>query len=1203
MLALTTFPSNIAPVAAPDDQRPRRHLPIQRLRGWLERVPVLRRLAPAAPGGMKHAGGLVDVFAAFVSLDNRVDRAEAEVALDLLRHAFPEADHGWLARRLHRALASPQSPEVIARSLRDELDMDERVSLGLQLYLLVIASPSAYRGKAAFAKVMRSLDAEAVGDAIFEEMSGETPSSPLSFDKVIFSTEEGADVLMPATSQGFAFCAYRSKDLVIIRNCGSEPLWASGSSLMSGKCLRLRQHQSIGLPDWTLTTEDITFFLNAALTGHSQTLYLHERRSQLTAELVKSRQSTVKLEFGLNVHAEALEETGMTLTSGETLVPGQVYKLPVQEKLILESGAEASLESLRKQAMDTGSRFKMDAGRQQCLVSNDPSALKRGDVLLSPGLARRAVLQIKYNAQKAEGHVSVISSERMIMVDGQPVRSECKLVDGSLIRLSPNQAVRCRFSEGLLDEERAVIRELSVQNLNHRFGADKVVLDHISFSVKRGEMLCIMGPSGSGKSTLLAALAGHLKPSRGHVRLNGISLYSHRSRLAPFIASMPQEEALNPQLTVREHLAHASTVRRPHLSSVEHAKRVDSILAELALQPLARRRVGSPGEKTLSGGERGRLNLGLDLGSSAEILLFDEPISGLSSKDSEHVAETLHALSQDNIVIASLHRPGARVLRLFDKVLMLDQGGRVAYFGTPMNMGEYFREACKELSILPPKRLKNQETKQGGADFAFDVLETPLHGLAGRESGGVRRFPPSFWQERFEGSQLVDEVARGGGADIPPDNFPDRSQLSNTPLSEDNMPVPTRSSRQRGTEWNRLFRTHFYRSLLSKFRNRGTIYSILLEAPILAILIGVTLRASPDGAYSFHSGLHLPVYLFLTVTIGMFLGLTNSATEILRDSPVLRRERNCRAGTFLYVAAKFLALAILATIQCGVYTWIGHAMLDIHGMFLIHWGWMIMTALCGTAMALVVSSIVTTERAALSAVPLLLVPQLLLAGALVSFDEMNRGMFQGAATGRAAGAEPFPSRFMPLRYAYEGMTVSQATENPFEKQRRILQNDIDAYKKRIKLRLDGDLNQELTPKESERYTILKESLTRLMTAEATNSDEADSLGWKIAHAGRKKDLESLLAIPPYPEDEDIYTKPVSDFFINTRTDLLVAKADLERIDIHQDSRRSIFLAEWKYWFGLTTKTTHACRWVIGACIALCLITTMFFLQVRSQRVR
>lgn len=1143
---------------------------------------------------MKHTAGLVDIFASFVFLDNRMDRAEAEVALDLLQHAFPRENHAWIARRLHRAMASPRPAVAVAKELKEQLSAEDRVSLGLQLYLLVTASDSTYLGKEAFSKVMDSLGAKDVGESILTEMSSTTYKGPLPFDKVIFSSHDIADILLPVTGDLSAFRAYQSKDLIFIRNTGKEPIWVSGSSLDTGECLRLRKHQNIRLPDWTMTAEDVAHFLNSARTGHRETLFLNEVNGQLTAERSRSRQSAVRLDFGLNVHVEALADTTILLPSREKITPEIVHILSIQDSLLLEDGTEVGLDTLRKQAVGSGSRFKMDAGRQECLVSNDPSVLKsKGDVLLSPGLAPPTVLKIKFNPRSAEGQIEIIDSEAQITVNGRPAHNGDRLVDGSLIRLSPNQAIRCRLSEGLLDEERAVIRDLQVESLNHHFGKDKrSILDNVEFSLKRGEMLCIMGPSGSGKSTLLSALAGHLKPSHGHVRLNGVSLYDHRSRLAPFIASMPQEEALNPQLTVYEHLAHAATIRRPHLSRSEHKKRVTSILAELDLLRLARRRVGSAGEKTISGGERGRLNLGLDLSSSAEIYLFDEPISGLSSKDSEHVAETLHALSQDNIVIASLHRPGARVLRLFDKVLMLDQGGKVAFFGSPKAMSDYFTEACQELNINTPQRIKAQ---QGGADFVFDVLETPLHGLTGREGTGARRFPASFWQGRFEGSQLVDEVARG--------SVPTQTHVSgDIPMNQDHhMAMPSRSRRQRWLEWSRLFRTHLSRSLLSKFRNKGTVYSILLEAPLLALLIGITLRSSPEGQYAFHSGLHLPVFLFLSATIAMFLGLTNSATEILRDSPILRRERNARSGTALYVMAKFSALALLAAVQCGIYTALGHWMLEIHGMFFIHWGWLVVTALCGTAMAMVVSSVVTTERAALSAVPLLLVPQLLLAGALVSFEEMNRGLFQGGEQGRTEGVEPAPARLMPLRYAYEGIILSQATQNPFEIYRRKIQDEIDPLKEKNNLRWSGDISQALTPEESERLKILTSALTRLMAAEAEDVDSANNLCWQITHAGRKSSMDELLEISPYPEDETLAAQRCSDFFINSRVDLLVGKADSDRIDIHKSKRRSIFLAEWKYWFGQTTKTTHACLWVLGGFTALCLMITTFSLLRRNHK--
>ena len=83
--------------------------------------------------------------------------------------------------------------------------------------------------------------------------------------------------------------------------------------------------------------------------------------------------------------------------------------------------------------------------------------------------------------------------------------------------------------------------------------------------------------------------------------------------------------------------------------------------------------------------------------------------------------------------------------------------------------------------------------------------------------------------------------------------------------------------------------------------------------------------------------------------------------------------------------------------------------------------------------------------------------------------------------------------------------------------------------------------------------------------------------------------------------ESIKTIPTADYFVNTRTDLLVGKADLDRIDIHQAKRRSIFLAEWKYWFGSTTKTTHACLWVLFGSISLSLTLTALRLKQRNAK--
>lgn len=1115
---------------------------------------------------------LVEVFAAFVSLDGEVDTAEAEVALDLLRHAFPEADHHWLARRLQKALRNPTSTSALASKLAVQLDHEGIVSLGLQLYLLIDASSRRNRGRRAFLELFHQLDGNGLGKIILQEIEeGYNGTQKLPFTRLICSSEESADVQLPSSIEKYAFRVYQAAQVIIVRNTGDQALFLSGSSLIPGGIIRMRSHQRIMLPNWTLSYNDLSFFLNYKRTHQPRSLFLHETNTGLVAERSRTRLSAVRIDFGTSADITAIRASEITI-KGLPLEVDVTHKLTFHDNITLKSGAEVDLESIRNQALEAGGRFRLSREKQTCLVSNDPSVIGKGDLLISPGLAGQITLKITYDPATSVGELEILDSERTLLMNGQPVRSGAHLMDGAIIRLSASQAVRCRFSEGLIDEERTVIQELHLDGITHSFGRNTTALDSIDFKIHRGEMLCIMGPSGCGKSTLLSVIAGQLKPNRGHVRFNGISLYGHRARLAPFIAFMPQEEALNPHLTVREHLTHACTIRRPHLAGPEHTRRVDSILAELALEPLADRKVGSPGDKTISGGERGRLNLGLDLGSAAEIFLFDEPISGLSSKDSEHVAESLRALARDKIVIASLHRPGATVLSLFDKVLLLDKEGKVAFFGTPDDMSRYFDEAAKELHIPTINRADCAGGSMNGADFVFDVLETPLHGTIGanESSSFARRFPPTFWQERLESQRLIQKVAESESQV--------QTQLGDMPRADDNMPVPVPRPR-RNMDHFRLFRAHLSRSFLTKFRNRGTFYCTILEAPLLAALIAITLRASAEGSYAFSSGLHIVTYLFLSVTVAMFLGLTNSATEILRDLPVLRRERNTRYGTGLYVTSKCFTLSLLAAIQCAIYVSIGHYFLEIKEMWLSHWMWMSTTAICGTAIAMFISAIVKSERAALSSIPLLLVPQLLLAGALVPFGEMNRGLFVGGDDARDDGAEPVPAMFMPLRYAFEGIVLAQATENPFEKERRRIQARINELKEKT---IPTDYSKEenyLTDDEAERISILTSGLTRLYAAEALDQEGAAQLSHKIANLSLYGTFEELEAFNIYIGEPD-ESEPVQSFFQNERAELLVRRSEMNRVDMHSDKDRSLFLAEWKFWFGEKRSSMFWCKSVL-----------------------
>jgi len=1142
-----------------------------------------RRRDPGGASGGRVLGMLVDAFAGFATLDGRLDPDEADLILDLLRSAFPEADHSWLARRVRRAVRQPKPLANTAADLRALLDEPEKLAVGLQLYTLVDAVGRTESSRSAFEVFMRRLGQPEQARHILAEMGGHPIQEPVGFERLIFGGGEQADVRLPRRAAEHAFRVYRAADLILVRNTGSAPLWIRGHSLESGNFLRMRARQQLVVPDWTLTCEDLVFFLNAALTGNPSTIFLAATEHGWLSERTRSRQSRIRIRFGLHAEVEALKPTSTILVGHGRLNPGHPVSCDHHQRLSAESGFSASLDQLRRRAAEAGGRFRLAADQRDFRVSNDPAVLERGDLLLTPGLAPRAVLRIRFDPERREGDLFVREAAGPVVADGTPVRTSAPLREGSVIRLSRTQALRCRFSEGILDEERNLIEVLGVEDLIHDFGPEARALDNVSFEVRRGEMLGIIGPSGSGKSTLLTILAGQLQPSRGHVRLNSHDLYRRREEIVPFIANMPQEEALNPQLSVREHLRHAILIRRPNLPLAEAERRADAILAELGLQAIARRRVGAPGEKTLSGGERSRLNLGLDLGSPAEVFLFDEPISGLSSKDSEHVAETLRSLARDKIVIASLHRPGANVLRLCDKVLLLDTGGRLAYFGTPAGIIDYFREACVELGISHPAI---EARAPLGADFVFDILETPLSQMgAGPSAASARRFPPSFWQERFEGRVLIRSLRDS----LPPtriETLPDLGKPTGARLPH--------LGRSLGQSLRVLY-TQLSRSLLSKLRNRGTLYATLIEAPLLAALIAITLRASPEGAYDFHSALHIPAYLFLSATVAMFLGLTNSATEILRDRPMLRRERNSRRSPILYVTAKFVTLTLVAAVQCFIYTLVGHRILEIHGTLTEQWLWMTLTACTGTSLALLVSALVRTERAALTAVPLLLVPQMLLAGALVPFREMNRGLFENSRIERERGGIPVPARVMPLRYAYEAMVLTQAQRNPFDLERIRIQRRIDTFKT-----LPGNLD----PVVAERFEILKLALHRLVAAEATHADQASALAsefMRLARGGTRLELESLEIRPDSPD-----ARPLSEFFVNERLDLMVQEADSFRTDWRNEKigrRADVFLAERKPIFGTDLLSIQLDGLVLGLVNLLACALTAITLLIQSRRVR
>jgi ABC transport system ATP-binding/permease protein len=229
---------------------------------------------------------------------------------------------------------------------------------------------------------------------------------------------------------------------------------------------------------------------------------------------------------------------------------------------------------------------------------------------------------------------------------------------------------------------------------------------------------------------------------------------------------------------------------------------------------------------------------------------------------------------------------------------------------------------------------------------------------------------------------------------------------------------------------------------------------------------------------------------------------------------------------------------------------VGNYYLDIVGMLPSLWLWMTLTALTGTALALVISSLVSSERAALTAVPLLLVPQMLLAGALVSYREMNHGLFSNVQATRDRGGIPVPAVIMPLRYAYEGMIVAQATRNPFEAERISLQERIDKMR---------SFKEPMNQQQSERFDLIKEGLRSLLASGAKSQEEALEMIQRIQRismSGTRLEVETLKVWP----DGGKEVRPTSEFFVNDRIDLMVREGETFRNDYRNTEPRIVFHA-------------------------------------------
>ena len=572
------------------------------------------------------------------------------------------------------------------------------------------------------------------------------------------------------------------------------------------------------------------------------------------------------------------------------------------------------------------------------------------------------------------------------------------LEPGAILRDAAGQAVYLCELERLFDRAAPSAPILfEAENLEYRFPGGETGIRGFSFRETGGRLIGVMGGSGTGKSTLVSLLNGSLPPVSGRVVLNGLDLYRNPAALEGVIGTVPQDDLLFEDLTVRENLDYNARLCLAGLTDAERRERVQRMLRELHQEEIADLKVGDPLSKTISGGQRKRLNIALELIREPSVLFVDEPTSGLSSADSDIVMGLLKAqAARGRLVIAIIHQPSSNLFRLFDALWILDKGGVPIYMGHPLEAARHFRETAQlagaDRSVCPECGNVNPEQ-------IFAIIESKEIDADGRFSR-ARKFSPEFWRDAWK------RTSPPAGAPAPADAPPPR-----------NLSRPGRLGQ---------LRVFFARTLRARGANRAYLLVNLLEPPLLSLLTAALCRAAPGGGGALGDNPYLHVYFFMAVIVAIFLGLSVSAEEIVRDRRVLRRERFLHLSWSAYAGAKLLHIGLLALLQTALCAGIGVAVLSLPDFFAKLWFALFSAAVFGGFLGLNVSARAKSAVTAYILLPLLLLPQMLLGGLIIAYDDL-RGRDVPNAYPPAIG------ELTASRWAFEALVVEQFQANAFQR--------------------------------------------------------------------------------------------------------------------------------------------------------------------------
>lgn len=543
------------------------------------------------------------------------------------------------------------------------------------------------------------------------------------------------------------------------------------------------------------------------------------------------------------------------------------------------------------------------------------------------------------------------------------------------------------------------------KNIEFKFPGSNNGLHPVSLDMKSGQMVGVMGGSGTGKSTLLNVLNGNLTLSQGNIYINGYDLHLDKEKLEGVIGYVPQDDLLVEELTVYENLYFNAKLCFDGFSEERIKEIINITIEDFDLVEAKNLKVGDPINKVLSGGQRKRLNIALELMREPSILFVDEPTSGLSSMDSEKVMILLkRQVLKGKLVICNIHQPSSDIFKLLDKLIMMDQGGKVIYFGNPIDAVVYFKTQSQYVKADESECLTcgNVNSEQ-----ILRIVEARMMNEFGKQIRKRKRSSDEWYDLYKVNIEKKSKIEK-----------PKKKKL----LPNNDFNIPQR--------WDQL-KIYLSRDVKSKLSNTQYMLITLLEAPLLAIILGYFTKnisgiEADQFAYIFSKNENIPSFIFMAVVVALFLGLIISAEEILHDRRMMKREQFLNLSRLSYLNSKVIVMLIISAIQSFLFVMLANTILEVKGLSLEYWLILYTASACANLIGLNLSAGLNSVVAVYVSIPFILVPQLLFSGVIVNFQKLHPAITSQKYV-------PIVGDLMTSRWAYEALVVEQFRDNDFQK--------------------------------------------------------------------------------------------------------------------------------------------------------------------------